>query len=344
MQLGVIGTGNMAAELVRAAEFVPGVTVRAVLSRSQDRASVFCAQHSPTATAFDAMEPFLDVVEAVYIATPPAQHLAAILAALDAGIPVLCEKPFTPSVKDTETVIAKARETGVPVMEAIWTVTLPAYRALKEQLTGLQDPAAHRLTFDFSYPMVAPPTSHFLDPEFGGVLLDRAVYGYGAALFLLGQVSHQQAFIKRDDTGLDRSATLILEHDTGAQTLVTLSFDHMGSNRLDLATSQGVARLGPPSLAAESLQWDPYWPPTQDTGQSKPAGMVQKLKANPTLRKMRRRIEAFRVPFHGYGATPYVSVLEEFHQTVSKGAKESTLVPLALSEQVAILTAQARAE
>ena len=98
------------------------------------------------------MAPFLEAVDAVYVATPPDQHLPAIRAALAARLGVL-RKPFTTSLKDTEEVIARAQDTGVAVMEAVWTLALPAYQALKRRMDKLSGSPAHRMTFDFSYPL-----------------------------------------------------------------------------------------------------------------------------------------------------------------------------------------------
>jgi predicted dehydrogenase len=286
------------------------------------------------------MAPFLEAVDAVYVATPPDQHLPAIRAALAARRPVLCEKPFTTALKDTEEVIARAQDTGVAVMEAVWTLALPAYQALKRRLDKLSGSPAHRMTFDFSYPLLAAGDAHFLDPARGGVLLDRAVYGYAAAISLLGPVQRQDVFVGRDATGLDRSAEMRLLHESGATALLTLSFDHLGANRLDLATAQGLACLGPSSLAAEVLRWEPFSPPGAGANQGK--GRLQGLKTRPALRRIKQRLQAMKGEFLPYGASPYGPVLEEFQRVVASGAGQSELVPLRMSGQIAALTAEAR--
>ncbi len=332
----------MAHEMATAAKAVPGLKIAAVLSRSADRASAFCAQAAPGAMPYDTMADFLGGVDAVYIATPPDQHLPAIEAALAAARPVLCEKPLTSDARDTARAIALSRETGVALMEAIWTLTLPAYRALKARVAGLTDPAGLRLSFDFSYPLHAAEGSHLLDPGQGGVLLDRAVYGYGAALSLLGPVRAQQAFVSRDSTGLDRSAELRLEHVSGARSVLTLSFDHLGGNRLEVASRQGLARLGPPSLAAEMLCWEAFHAPASRGIGGGSGGLKAKLKASPLLRKLNWKRAQARGQFLDAGASPYTPLLKEFTQVAASGLQESALVPLAMSAQIAALVGEAR--
>ncbi|MGH9012881.1 MAG: Gfo/Idh/MocA family protein [Acidimicrobiia bacterium] len=54
--------------------------------------------------------------DAVVVATPTATHRAWADAALDAGKPVLVEKPLTEDLAETETLITEARTRGVPLM------------------------------------------------------------------------------------------------------------------------------------------------------------------------------------------------------------------------------------
>lgn len=51
-------------------------------------------------------------VDAVYIATPPATHAALVVAALEAGQAVFCEKPLAVSDVDAEAMLAAARVAG----------------------------------------------------------------------------------------------------------------------------------------------------------------------------------------------------------------------------------------
>lgn len=341
MKLGVMGTGNMAAQMVKAAETIDGLEVAAILSRDEGRAKAFCAVHVPAAQPLKDMAHLLSASDAIYIATPPDQHFPNIIAALEAGKPTLCEKPLTLTPKETAAAIEMAQEKSVPLMEALWTVTLPAYGALKTQLAQT-DIATCRMRFDFSYPLAAADDAHFFDLERGGVLLDRAIYGYGAALFLFGAIKQQTVFVDKDSNGLDRAATLQLQHDNGAQSLVTLSFDHLGANALDVATPQGTAQLGPSSLSAENLRWSAYTAAPVTHAVPAKSNFVQKLKSQPVLRRLKAGVSAGKTQFHSFGASPYQPVLEEFVRVVRSKAPESLFVPLSMSQKIADLVAEAR--
>jgi predicted dehydrogenase len=112
--IGVIGTGFGAVVAVPSFAAARGASVRAVCGRRLEPARETAARHSiPVAT--DAVEDVLalDDVDLVVVTTPPHQHRETVLAALDAGKHVLCEKPFgldpTESLDMLERAEARAR-------------------------------------------------------------------------------------------------------------------------------------------------------------------------------------------------------------------------------------------
>lgn len=338
MRLGVIGTGQMAAKMVEATTILPGIDVSAVLSRDINRARSFVAQHSPRAEPCDEIDTILKYVDALYIATPPDRHLTAIEAALPAGRAVLCEKPLTPSRAETERALALADTTGTALVEAIWPLALPSYQALKERSENLDTSIPRRLIFDFSYPLPHDAPQHLLDSDTGGVLLDRAVYGYAVAIHLFGRVRAQNVFVYRDETGLDRSAELLLEHE-GARSLITLSFDHFGANRIELATKAGLAVLGTPSLGAEATWWHAS---VSGKANSRLGNRLDRLKRQPQLRRLKLFRDLQRWTFRSYGQSPYCPILQEFRSIVESNSSQSQLIPLRLSRAIAALVEEAR--
>ncbi|MEP6832474.1 MAG: Gfo/Idh/MocA family oxidoreductase [Gemmatimonas sp.] len=68
----------------------------------------------PKARVYDSATALLqaesDRVDFVDIATPPAEHATIALAALDAGVHVLCEKPLCTTVEDADALLARAQQ------------------------------------------------------------------------------------------------------------------------------------------------------------------------------------------------------------------------------------------
>src|SRR5699024_9341997 len=105
--------------------------VVSVVSRSQERAEAFAAEHG-IERAFSSVADMLAAggLDAVYIASPHAQHHELTRPVLEAGVPALVEKAFTLNTGQARDLIALARRRGVFVMEAMWARFLPQYDVL----------------------------------------------------------------------------------------------------------------------------------------------------------------------------------------------------------------------
>ncbi|MGI6277070.1 MAG: Gfo/Idh/MocA family protein [Brevefilum fermentans] len=71
---------------------------------------------------------------AVYIATPVHLHVPQALLALDAGFPVLVEKPISLSVEEGKTLITKAKSSGITAATSYYRRLFPAYQYTKQML------------------------------------------------------------------------------------------------------------------------------------------------------------------------------------------------------------------
>src|SRR3712207_6531638 len=119
---GIVGPGRIAENVVKDFAVVDGARAVAVASRSLDRAKDFATRHG-IERAHGSYAEILDDpdVDVLYIATPHPQHHAIALGALRAGKALLVEKSFTATVAGAREVVELSRETGVFVMEAMWT-------------------------------------------------------------------------------------------------------------------------------------------------------------------------------------------------------------------------------
>jgi myo-inositol 2-dehydrogenase / D-chiro-inositol 1-dehydrogenase len=112
--VAVIGTGMMGADHVRRlSEATSGARVAAVADTDEGRVKDIasgidgCTAHTDPAAAMDAPG-----VDAVLIASPGRAHEAALLAALDRDLPVLCEKPLTPDAASARRVVEAEERLG----------------------------------------------------------------------------------------------------------------------------------------------------------------------------------------------------------------------------------------
>lgn len=106
LNIGVIGTGAMGAAHVRfLAGGVPGVAIAEIYDRDTARAHEVGA--AVGAGVADSAEALIASggVDAVLIASPDPTHADLAIACVEAGKPVMCEKPLAPTAKDAYRVV-----------------------------------------------------------------------------------------------------------------------------------------------------------------------------------------------------------------------------------------------
>lgn len=98
LRVAVVGAGRMGSDHVdRLAHHTLRARVSAVVDVDLERASTVAATAGETQVLSSVDELLAaDVADAVVLATPGFLHEEALLKLIDAGIPVLCEKPLTP--------------------------------------------------------------------------------------------------------------------------------------------------------------------------------------------------------------------------------------------------------
>jgi len=107
VNVGVIGTGGMGGRHARnLATEVAGVDVVAIMDTDPGRAEAVAADCGGAETFSDAGALIADPgVDAVVIASPDSTHAELAIVCLDAGKPVMLEKPLAASVNDAERVL-----------------------------------------------------------------------------------------------------------------------------------------------------------------------------------------------------------------------------------------------
>ncbi|HEY1015074.1 MAG TPA: Gfo/Idh/MocA family oxidoreductase [Herpetosiphonaceae bacterium] len=175
---GIIGPGRIAHTFAKAVAVVEGATVHAVASRDAGRAREFAGQYGAPVVldSYEALASHPEV-DAVYVATPHRYHFEQTLLALDAGKPVLCEKPLTVNAVETERLIERARANKVFLMEALWSRFLPIYQDVRGWLDAGRIGELRLVSSTFGFAMSRDPNHRILNHELaGGGLLDLGVY------------------------------------------------------------------------------------------------------------------------------------------------------------------------
>jgi predicted dehydrogenase len=221
---GVVGPGRIAEKVVQDFDVVEGARAVAVASRSLDRARDFASRHGIERAHGSYAEILADPdVDVLYVATPHPQHHAIALAALQAGKALLIEKAFTATVAGAREVVELSRETGVFVMEAMWTRFQPAVVRLRELIADGAIGEVRSVQADLGVQRDFDPTDRLFAIDLGGgALLDLGVYVVSFAQMLLGDPDTVTATGSVFETGVDAEASLLLGYADGrSATLMT---------------------------------------------------------------------------------------------------------------------------
>ncbi len=184
---GIMGGGFISSQFAKGVEFVEGMEVQAVASASgRNPFGIQAGKYYDTYEALAADEN----VDAVYVGTIHPLHLPCVRLCLEAGKPVLCEKPVTINAGELEEILELAKKKKVFFMEAMWSRYLPAVRYVKELLAegSYGAPQYMHITFGNCVPESAERIHKAALG--GGALLDVGVYGLNLADFWL---SNQKA-------------------------------------------------------------------------------------------------------------------------------------------------------
>jgi predicted dehydrogenase len=108
LRVATVGTGYFSRFQYSAWSRMPEVTLCGVCNRTLSTAEELAQQYS-IENVYTDFEKMLDDAkpDLVDIITPPVTHMAYVNAAIDRGIPVICQKPFTPSFAEASELVAK---------------------------------------------------------------------------------------------------------------------------------------------------------------------------------------------------------------------------------------------
>lgn len=251
---GIAATGRIARRVGSLIVEEPGMHVAAVGSRSLDRASSLAAELGGTAHGSYAELVADRDVDAVYVATPHTAHAEVVELALRAGKPVLCEKPLTAELSETERLVALSRSTGTFLMEGMWT----RFNPLVQQLAALVGEGVlgqvRSLSAAFGFVADQDPAGRLWAPELGGgALLDVGIYPVDLARLLLGDPLSIRASGNLTGTGIDTDVGMLLTFAGGARALLEASIVHAPPAAAVVTGNLGSAVLGPVFHAPTSL-------------------------------------------------------------------------------------------
>jgi predicted dehydrogenase len=223
---GIVGTANIAR-----AVFLPGLrqaggVASAVAGRDMARTRKYASDNG-IARAIHGYQQLIEdpEIDILYLALPNALHREWTIAALEAGKPVLCEKPLCGTLPDTEQVLAVARQTGTLLWEAF---VFPFHEQLRQIRELIADGAIGELIeikSNFHFLLSNTANIRYSAQLQGGALLDVGCYPIRLAADLFGP-GFQGAWARASmgGQGVDVDTWGVLGYPDGRRLMLSCGF------------------------------------------------------------------------------------------------------------------------
>ena len=190
---GILGNATIARKcVIGAIQKSRNGWVHALATRSPADAAEVVAKYG-IKTVYDSYDDVLadPTVDAVYIPLPNHMHLPWTLKALSAGKHVLCEKPLACNAGQAREMAARAKETGLLLMEAFMYRFHPRSRHIKQIVDQgeIGNPCLVRSAFCYHMDddiLQSGATARLQADMGGGALLDVGCYSVSVARWLMG--------------------------------------------------------------------------------------------------------------------------------------------------------------
>ncbi len=223
LRWGVLSAARIANKFCEGVNSLPDSEVVAVGARDKGRAEEFAKTWDIPRAYGSYRELVTDPeVDAVYVAATHNFHREHTLLALNAGKPVLCEKPFAINSSEAEDMVRVAREKKLFLMEAMWTRFFPIMYRVRELIRDGAIGEPRIVQADFGFRGEYDPQSRLFNPEQGGgALLDVGVYVVSFASMVLGTPDRIEGVATLAPNGVDEQAAITLGYPNGALASLT---------------------------------------------------------------------------------------------------------------------------
>lgn len=193
LRAGLVGCGAIAANHLAAMRAQPDVQIVACVDVDLPRARAFAAQYDIAEAYASVDELFAAGVDFVSVCTPHPTHEEVVVAAADASVHVLCEKPLAVTVEAAQRMVDACRDADVSLGAIFQRRYWPAAQRIRKAIDsgeigrpilGRVDVMLHR---DASY-YTATPWRGQWETDGGGVVMTQAVHYVDLLQWYFGEV------------------------------------------------------------------------------------------------------------------------------------------------------------
>lgn len=262
LKIAVVGCGGIGAVHVKSWGKVEGARVVAACDADLARAE------ATGATAYTGWEELLAAggFDAVDLCTPPHLHTPIAVAALERGIPVLCEKPLARNPEEARRIVDAAKRSGTLLITAFCHRFEPGVEFVRGLIR--QDGLGRVLMFRnrFGTRFQGVEERWFSNGEIagGGTLMDTSVHSVDLFRYLVGEVKAVSGAVNTFNPaiqGVEDSAAILLQSEDGAIGTIEASWmTPWSSNVVEIYGENGAAVIDYDTGETRyRMQGDPAW-------------------------------------------------------------------------------------
>jgi len=219
---GILGPGGIARAFAKDIQLLDGHTVAAVGSRTLGNAQNFAKTFG--GISYGSYQELVDdpLIDGIYVATPHPWHKENVIAALNAGKPVLCEKPFAVNAREAQEMVNAAQANNLALMEAMWSRFLPHYKQVREIIASGVLGKIFTVHADHGQRLADQNIPRLVELSLaGGALLDLGIYPVSFAHMILGNPTKITTSGLLTDKGVDAQTSMIFDYADGAQAVLS---------------------------------------------------------------------------------------------------------------------------
>ena len=237
MRWGILGTGGIAQQFAADLSYTDHI-VEAVGSRN-----ITSANNFPTGNKrYGSYEELVNdkEIDAVYVASLHPYHHDNALLALNAGKPVLVEKPFAMNSRQVKEMLSLAQSKNLLIAEAMWTRFLPHVREVRKIIES--GALGEIVSFHGDHGQDIPRTraQRLWDPAMGGgALLDLGVYPIAFSHMIFGAPEKIVSQATLTDEAVDLHTSAVFHYSSGAQATISCTMAARTPNKALISGTKG---------------------------------------------------------------------------------------------------------
>lgn len=243
-KIGISGAGRIATRFINEVSFVSGVKVSGCFDPNKENAERLCSK-TTEAKIVNSFEELLAISDLIYIASPHQFHYEQVKTALLNGKHVLCEIPFTLSVKEAEELYSLAKKEGLVLLEASKTAHCPSFNHLVSVVKSGIIGEVVDIRASLSKLTTNKSLREMESNQYGGSMYELSPLPLMAIVKLLGHNFRDVVFFSKFHDGIDLFTKAIISFPNAISTM-TLGLGVKTEGNLVISGTKGYIYVPAP--------------------------------------------------------------------------------------------------